>query len=67
LESKKIAQEKVYEITPGSAPSESYQRMQEEVAQRQMALAGYRLAGLLNQLLAGESLLLGGRVNPRKN
>ncbi len=49
-ESEKIAEQKVYDITPGSTPSASYKSMQQTLAAGQMALSGYRLAGLLNQL-----------------
>jgi hypothetical protein len=49
-ESYTLAQQKVYDITQGSTPSAGYKKMQKESAARQMALAGYRLAGLLNQL-----------------
>lgn len=49
-ESYVIAQQKVYGILPGSKPSAEYKKMQRKVAARQMALAGYRLAELLNQL-----------------
>lgn len=49
-ESYVIAQQKVYDIVPGSKPSTVYKKMLREIAAQQMALAGYRLASLLNKI-----------------
>ncbi len=39
-------------ILPGESPSDAYVAKGQQTALRQVALAGYRLAGLLNELLA---------------
>ena len=44
----------VYGTPPGQAPSEEYGRATYTTAERAAALAGYRLANLLNRILAGE-------------
>lgn len=53
-ESYNLAKQKVYGLKPNTKPSAAYKKMQREVAARQMALAGYRLAGWLNQALGGK-------------
>lgn len=39
-------------IKPGEHPSEAYEARVLDVSERRVALAGYRLAGLLNKLAA---------------
>jgi hypothetical protein len=51
-ESYTLAHEKVYSITMYTAPSPAYKVMQQEIASMQMAIAGYRLADVLNRLFA---------------
>jgi hypothetical protein len=47
-----VAQTVVYGgLTPGVAPSPDYRSRALEISERQIALAGYRLAGLLNEAL----------------
>ncbi len=51
-----IASTKVYpaSLKFGEMPSESYKKQAFEIAQEQIALAGYRLAEMLNQIFAGQ-------------
>lgn len=46
-----LAMHEVYQLTPGSSPSAAYVRRARSIVGRQITLAGYRLAGLLNGLL----------------
>ncbi len=50
-ESKNIAQNIVYKIPANSAPSTAYIHTARQISEKQAALAGYRLAALLNQYL----------------
>ncbi len=47
----KLSQDEVYCLIPGTIPSEAYMRRGQDICTRRLALAGYRLAHLLNQLL----------------
>lgn len=51
-ESYALAQEKIYSIEMYARPSKTYKAMQQEVASMQMAVAGYRLADVLNRLFS---------------
>jgi osmotically-inducible protein OsmY len=53
-----IASTKLYPSTLkfGEMPSENYKKMAFEIAQEQIALAGYRLGEMLNQILDGQEL-----------
>lgn len=55
-ESYTLAQEKVYGVTSGKKPSAAYQQMTQVTATQQIALAGYRLANLLNQLFTSDTI-----------
>lgn len=46
-----LAKSDVYNLTPNTAPSEEYMKKGQEVCKRRLALAGYRLARLLNSTL----------------
>ncbi len=46
-----LAKTVVYAFPEGTAPSDDYMKHGQEVAKRQVALAGYRLAALLNRVL----------------
>lgn len=49
-ESHALAKSAAYTLEPGTRPSEEYLEQGREVSKRQLALAGYRLGALLNQL-----------------
>ncbi|KTD08165.1 S1/P1 nuclease [Legionella jamestowniensis] len=49
-ESHQLAVQKAYQIRPGQRPSNAYQRMVKNTAEQRIALAGCRLAALLNQI-----------------
>ncbi len=51
-----IASTKLYpsSLTIGEAPSEIYKKMAFEIAQEQIALAGYRMGAMLNQIFEAE-------------
>ncbi|MDF2549736.1 MAG: nuclease [Chlamydiales bacterium] len=51
LESSKLAEEVAYAIGNHEKPSDAYLQQAAEVCNRQVTLAGYRLANLLNRLL----------------
>jgi hypothetical protein len=54
LESNALAREVAYRnITEGAAPSQAYVDAARKLSRRRLALAGYRLAGLLNMLFVG--------------
>ncbi|KTD20292.1 3'-nucleotidase/nuclease [Legionella lansingensis] len=50
-ESHQIAITKVYHLKPGQKPSQKYQKMTEIITEQRIALAGCRLAALLNKLV----------------
>lgn len=52
----KIASTKLYpsSLKFGEMPSDSYKKMAFEIAQEQIALAGYRLGDMLNQIFGGQ-------------
>lgn len=54
-ESFQIASTRLYPKTliPNQMPSAAYQKMAFDIAEQQLALAGYRLGGWLNQILSG--------------
>lgn len=54
-----IASTKVYppSLKFGEMPSENYKMMAFEIAQEQIALAGYRLGEMLNQIFGGKQLI----------
>lgn len=47
-----IAKDFVYNLPENSKPSAEYQQQGQKIAEQQIALAGYRLANLLNKILA---------------
>lgn len=49
--SNQIAQHQVYNIAVGSVPSKQYQLTAQNLSQKQIFLAGCRLAGVLNQIV----------------
>jgi hypothetical protein len=50
-ESHRLAIEYVYKnIQPGDTPSSDYLKMRDHIVHQQIALAGYRLANLLNEI-----------------
>ncbi|KTD17160.1 S1/P1 nuclease [Legionella jordanis] len=51
LESHQLALMKVYTISPGQKPSTNYQKNASNLTKKQIALAGCRLAALLNRLV----------------
>lgn len=53
-EGAELARTKVYATTEGEAPSEEYTKTAREACRRQVALAGYRLAALLNKIYSEE-------------
>lgn len=52
-----IASTKLYpaSLNPGAAPSESYKKMAFKIAEEQIALAGYRMGEMLNQIFDSQS------------
>ena len=55
MESSKLAREVAYaNIKEGEAPSKAYTDEAQKLSRKRLALAGYRLAGLLNMLFVGE-------------
>lgn len=48
-ESHQLAVTQAYSLNPGAVPSGAYQRNTQQIAQKRVALAGCRLAALLNQ------------------
>ncbi len=53
-EGKKIGENFVYTLPVNATPSETYIETTKQISQKRVALAGYRLANLLNQIFAGE-------------
>ncbi|ASQ45966.1 S1/P1 nuclease [Legionella clemsonensis] len=49
-ESHQLAVQKAYQIHPGQKPSKSYQQMVKTTSEQRVAIAGCRLAALLNQI-----------------
>lgn len=47
-----LARRHAYNIKPGARPSKHYQQQSQHIVQQQIALAGYRLADILNRLFA---------------
>lgn len=47
----RIAKKDVYQVPEGGAPSDAYLKKNSKIAEKRIALAGYRLAAILNQLL----------------
>ena len=50
-----IAAKSVYSVPEGQVPSTSYTESEKKIVQQQLALAGYRLANLLNLLLTDKA------------
>jgi len=56
MESFSLARNVTYKnITEGSAPSQAYTEATQRLARKRLALAGYRLAGVLNTLFVPEA------------
>ena len=54
VESSKLAREVAYaNIKEGEAPSKAYTDEAQKLSRKRLALAGYRLAGVLNMLFVG--------------
>lgn len=56
MESYKLARDVTYKnITEGGTPSQGYTEETQKLARKRLALAGYRLAGVLNKLFVAEA------------
>ena len=56
MESYRLARDVTYKnITEGGAPSQSYTEEAQKLSRKRLALAGYRLAGVLNKLFVAEA------------
>jgi hypothetical protein len=56
MESYALARDVTYKnVTEGSAPTQAYTEATQKLARKRLALAGYRLAGVLNSLFVPEA------------